>query len=357
MLEIIASLCGWGYLAAWGCCFFPQMRLNYQRKSVVGMSFDIPLYNVVGFACYLGYNAWTYMLQVQHGLPDAVKVQDLVYACHALTCSLILLAQCCCYERGGQSVTPTALACTLMLLVFLVLQVRRAAMGYTPWYLVAEPMLAQDVLPQNIVDAAVAERSSLGIPVFAVAADLTFVQSLGYVKVFINLVKYPSQIFLNMRMKSTAGMAISTYMLDLTGGVLSFGQNVVSAIDSGDVHQLSGNLPKLALSALAAVYDAILLIQHFVIYRPNRRYGRVAVLDSGHDKSAADKSPALGPVVAEPEFNDHCTAIGHRRTPWRFLKTGDDDCLGHSPARRSTSECGERKFFQVLGRNFVCTDA
>ena len=37
------------YFCAWSISFYPQAILNYRRKSVVGLSLDFQLLNLLGF--------------------------------------------------------------------------------------------------------------------------------------------------------------------------------------------------------------------------------------------------------------------------------------------------------------------
>lgn len=46
---------GWAYFAAWSLSFYPQVFMNARRRSVVGLSFDYQLYNIVGYTCYSAY--------------------------------------------------------------------------------------------------------------------------------------------------------------------------------------------------------------------------------------------------------------------------------------------------------------
>eukprot|EP00746_Dinoflagellata_sp_MGD_P005215 gnl/MRDRNA2_/MRDRNA2_110098_c0_seq1.p1 gnl/MRDRNA2_/MRDRNA2_110098_c0~~gnl/MRDRNA2_/MRDRNA2_110098_c0_seq1.p1 ORF type:complete len:371 (-),score=36.09 gnl/MRDRNA2_/MRDRNA2_110098_c0_seq1:85-1197(-) len=248
-----ATCCGWGYLLAWGSCFLPQMWLNYQRKSVIGMSFDVVLYNVVGFTCFFSYNAWRSHLQIKYNLPSTVRHHDLGYAIHALTCTLIIAFQILRYDRGKQHVSWTAICVVGCLLAGIAFQACRAASGQVPWYVLESHASVQ-------------------------ALDFSFVQTLGYVKVLINFVKYPSQIMLNFSQRSTAGMAVQTPMLDLLGGSLAFTENAIAG-------NLTGNLPKMSLSVLCLLYDTVLLAQHFICFGPgrhfaSRNYTRVATCDS-----------------------------------------------------------------------------
>lgn len=46
-----------GYIMfiAWGVSFYPQLWLNYKRKSTAGMSIAFQWYNLLGFALYFYY--------------------------------------------------------------------------------------------------------------------------------------------------------------------------------------------------------------------------------------------------------------------------------------------------------------
>jgi cystinosin len=48
-LDVLSVVVGWLYFAAWSISFYPQAILNYQRKSVTGLSFDFLLLNITGF--------------------------------------------------------------------------------------------------------------------------------------------------------------------------------------------------------------------------------------------------------------------------------------------------------------------
>jgi len=37
---------------SWSASFYPQPRMNWKRKSTLGLAIDFPLLNVVGFLCY-----------------------------------------------------------------------------------------------------------------------------------------------------------------------------------------------------------------------------------------------------------------------------------------------------------------
>lgn len=46
---------------SWSVSFYPQVLLNFRRKTSVGLSFDFLLYNVLAFSCYSAFTCeWTH---------------------------------------------------------------------------------------------------------------------------------------------------------------------------------------------------------------------------------------------------------------------------------------------------------
>ena len=68
---------------------------------------------------------------------------------------------------------------------------------------------------------------SLIISLAGVLKYLDFLYFCSYVKLFITLIKYVPQAYLNFRRKSTFGWSIGNILLDFTGGFLSIGQMFV----------------------------------------------------------------------------------------------------------------------------------
>ena len=52
LTRIEFRIIGWAYTFCWTISFFPQIILNYRRRSVQGLSFDFLALNVFGFTCY-----------------------------------------------------------------------------------------------------------------------------------------------------------------------------------------------------------------------------------------------------------------------------------------------------------------
>lgn len=66
-LIVISDVVGWIYFAAWSISFYPQIYINFKRKSVVGYSFDYAALNIVGFVMYFVFNGglfWSRYMQV-----------------------------------------------------------------------------------------------------------------------------------------------------------------------------------------------------------------------------------------------------------------------------------------------------
>lgn len=97
---------GWIYFAAWSVSFYPQIYINFRRKSVVGLNFDFIALNLVGFTMYGVFNMglfWSEAIQDEYftryprGL-NPVLVNDVVFALHAFAATLITIGQCLSYE-------------------------------------------------------------------------------------------------------------------------------------------------------------------------------------------------------------------------------------------------------------------
>ncbi|MFS8032215.1 putative lysosomal cystine transporter [Helianthus anomalus] len=59
-LEVLSNVFGWIAFVAWSISFYPQVLLNYRRKSVVGLNFDFVVLNLTKHSSYLIYNVSVY---------------------------------------------------------------------------------------------------------------------------------------------------------------------------------------------------------------------------------------------------------------------------------------------------------
>lgn len=94
---------------------------------------------------------------------------------------------------------------------------------------------------------------------------LSAVSFLGYFKLAIAFTKCLPQAYWNWKRKSTVGWSIANVLLDCAGGLFSFLQMALEALDG---RQVDVNGVKLALAILSMGYDAIFIFQHYCLYRP-----------------------------------------------------------------------------------------
>ncbi|XP_070508516.1 cystinosin-like [Chironomus tepperi] len=235
---IIASLIvGWGYFLAWGICSYPQVWLNFKRKSVVGLSFDFLALNIVGHVSYTIFNLCfyfgdfiqaEYFLRYPHG-QSPVLLNDVLNTSHAAIVYIAIIAQCCVYQCGKQSISNITwmLLGTFMGIIVAVLIF--CAVGALHW--------------------------------------LDFLYTLSYIKLAVTLTKYVPQAVLNYRRKSTVGWSIERVLLDMIGGVLSIMQMLINAYNYDDWQSYFGNPAKLCLGLFSICFDIIFIIQHYCLYR------------------------------------------------------------------------------------------
>lgn len=110
--NYISGVIGWVYFAAWSISFYPQVYLNWARKSVVGYSFDYQLMNVIGFTAYSVYNCayfWDERIKEEYkkqnnGHTSSVQANDVFFALHALFFTVLTICQSIYYQSGTQKV-------------------------------------------------------------------------------------------------------------------------------------------------------------------------------------------------------------------------------------------------------------
>lgn len=105
-LDVVISVVGWIYSAAWSLSFYFQVILNFRRKSVVGLNFDFLALNTLGFACYTIYNfalMFSDTVKNDYSLSNKYSIilvgyNDLFFAAHGFIITLVTVAQCFIYE-------------------------------------------------------------------------------------------------------------------------------------------------------------------------------------------------------------------------------------------------------------------
>ncbi|GMY17823.1 cystinosin homolog [Fagus crenata] len=239
-LEITYQVLGWTAFTSWTIGFYPQVILNFRKKSVVGLSFDFVVLNLTKHSSYLIYNASLYFsstIQKQYyekygyGQMIPVAANDVAFSTHAVLVTAIILFQILIYDRGSQKVSKIAIAIVCAVWLF-------AAVCF---------FIA---LPSH--------------------SWLWLISIFNSIQVFMAVVKYIPQAFMNFTRKSTAGFSIGIILLDFTGGVTNYAQMTVQSIDQGSWVNFYGNIGKMLLSLVSIFFDIIFMCQRFVLY-PNKK--------------------------------------------------------------------------------------
>ncbi|XP_046422076.1 cystinosin homolog isoform X2 [Neodiprion virginianus] len=236
-LRHVSVVVGWVYFLAWSISFYPQIHINYKRKSVVGLNFDFLSLNIVGFVMYSLFNCGLYWIpeieqeyfnRYPKGL-NPVKVNDVVFALHAVFATTVTILQCFIYERGTQRVSIMARVIHGIFTIFILVSIILAGIDTIKW--------------------------------------LDFLYYCSYVKLAITLIKYVPQAFYNYKRKSTIGWSIGNIFLDFTGGMLSMLQMILDAYNYDDWDSIFGDPTKFGLGFFSVAFDIFFLVQHYVLYR------------------------------------------------------------------------------------------
>lgn len=236
-IYIISYIMGWIYFIAWSVSFYPQIYINFKRKSVVGLNFDFLALNIMGFTMYSLFNCGLYFskaIQSEYfnrhprGL-NPVQLNDVFFSLHAAFATLITIAQCFMYEKEDQRVSTAGRS---ILAVF---------------------------------SAVVIITASLGAA--SVIAWLDFLYYCSYIKLCITLIKYVPQAYMNYKRKSTVGWSIGNIFLDFIGGFLSILQMTLNAYNYNDWISFFGDATKFGLGLFSLIFDIFFMLQHYVFYR------------------------------------------------------------------------------------------
>ncbi|RXK40114.1 hypothetical protein M231_02571 [Tremella mesenterica] len=203
--SIIVTLTGVAYFSLWSYSFYPQVILNYRRKTTSGFSPDFSYVNPTGFLALSIWN-WTiffsplarqqYATRHNGHLPQ-VSPWDIAFSTHALFLSLIVLLQVLWYARKHRLASwtkPSIIARTAIILIF----VSAFLTGCMVW---------------------------IGKLEF-----LDWLYWISTIKLIISTLKYIPQVILNWKVKSVEGFAIGAIICDVSGSILSFAQLVISSI-------------------------------------------------------------------------------------------------------------------------------
>ncbi|CAM8888379.1 hypothetical protein QQ045_026817 [Rhodiola kirilowii] len=240
-LQIAYQVLGWTAFASWSVSFYPQVILNYRRKSVVGLNFDFVVLNLTKHSTYLIYNASLYFSKTvqrqyfeKYGFGQMIPVaaNDVAFSIHAVLLTAFTLFQISIYERGGQKVSRIS------------------------FFIVAVVWLAAAIC----FFIALSSQSWLWL-----------VSVFNSIQVTMTIVKYTPQAVMNFRRKSTDGFSIGNIILDLGGGLANYAQMATQSIDQHTWVNFYGNIGKTLLSMISVSFDLLFIIQHYILY-PARKH-------------------------------------------------------------------------------------
>ncbi|KAL6139505.1 hypothetical protein ACLB2K_057809 [Fragaria x ananassa] len=224
-LEITYRVLGWLTFTFWSVGFYPQVILNFRRKSVVGLSIDFVVLNLTKHSSYLIYNATLYFsssVQKQYfdkyGFGEMIPVaaNDVAFSAHAVFVTAVILFQIAIYERESQKVSKIAVGIVVAVWLFAAI-----------CFFVA--------LPANS---------------------------------FLALAHLHLQAYMNFIRKSTDGLSIFFILLDFSGGVGSYAQMAVQSIDQDSWVNFYGNIGKTLLSLICVSFDIL-----FILFWPTSSAG------------------------------------------------------------------------------------
>ncbi|PWW77105.1 hypothetical protein C7212DRAFT_278433 [Tuber magnatum] len=243
LAHAVSRLLGWTYFLCWGVSSYPQLLINYSRKSVTGLAFDYFTVNILGFSCYTISSVLflfspvvrdEYARRHPRSPEPTVRWNDLAFAAHATLLSLVTWSQ---FLFWGYKRDPTQRLSRTMLALIAV------------------------CVASILISTFLALGGIAGFEWIDVAYTLQFV------KLFVSIVKYVPQAWLNYKREATTGWSIHNILLDISGGVLSLAQLVLDSSLQNDWSGLTGNPLKLFLSQISIFFDIIFIIQHYVLYR------------------------------------------------------------------------------------------
>ncbi|XP_064071156.1 cystinosin homolog isoform X2 [Vanessa tameamea] len=259
-IYVISYIMGWIYFVAWSVSFYPQIFINFKRKSVVGLNFDFLALNVMGFTMYSLFNCGLYFSQEiqkeyfnRHPRSlNPVQLNDVFFSLHAAFATLITITQCFLYERDDQRVS----------------------------------MIGRGIL--TTFGSVVIITASLGAA--NKIAWLDFLYYCSYIKLCITLIKYVPQAYMNYKRKSTEGWSIGNIFLDFVGGFLSILQMTLNAYNYNDWISFFGDATKFGLGLFSLIFDIFFILQHYVFYREGKKF----MIVDGSEEGSSMMSSGVG---------------------------------------------------------------
>ncbi|XP_072019471.1 cystinosin homolog isoform X1 [Amphiura filiformis] len=242
MLGLLTGVFRWFYEFCFVIHLLPQFYLNYQRKSVVGLSFDYLLLSLITFFTFATFNIGSYAstdvreadLNSDPQAPgvDLINLADVLNSVTNLVVICAICAQCYRYEKGDQHVSIIAKVLLVIIKFAIAL-----------FFII---MLASQ---------------------FKAISFVTFIDIMGYLKLLLSFSKYIPQVHMNYERKSTEGWSIAVVILDLLCGALTVSGMFIVAFNYGHWISFIHSPTRLGIALFSIIFSTIFIIQHYVIYR------------------------------------------------------------------------------------------
>ncbi|CAJ2669707.1 unnamed protein product [Trifolium pratense] len=224
-LEVTYEILGWFAFIAWSISFYPQVILNFRRKS---SAIQKQYFQKYGF---------------DQMIP--VAANDVAFSIHAVLLTAITLFQIAIYERGSQKLSKTCIG--IVSIVWLTAAVCFfVALSNHSW--------------------------------------LWLLSIFNSIQVLMTTIKYIPQVSMNFLRKSTDGWSIGNILLDFSGGIANYGQMVVQSVDQDSWVNFYGNIGKVLLSLVSVFFDIIFIIQHYLLYPAKKSTKLVTTVGEDEDQ-------------------------------------------------------------------------
>jgi len=241
-LKIFNTILGWSYMVCWGCSYYPQFFLNFQKWSVAGFSIDYGLLNNLAYFSYCVVMCSMYWdptiraiyFEEHPHTQIPVEIPDLASVLHNMTIIFLLGLQCLFLPRGGQRLTIVSYVCTACFVLAPLIALPIALSGNMRW--------------------------------------LGYIHVFSYIKIGISLVKYAPQAYMNWRRKSTAGYSPVNMSLDFAGSTFLVLQLILLALNRSDIYSMIGNPAKFGVGFASWIFTGLFMVQNFILYRNRSGY-------------------------------------------------------------------------------------
>ncbi|OAQ60426.1 cystinosin [Pochonia chlamydosporia 170] len=246
-VAIFSAIIGWAYTFLWTVSFYPLLISNIRRRSTHGVSVDFCLLNLLGMTAYAIYNITMrfspvvrrqYAARNPQNPTPIVQSNDVAYALHGLFISATIYSQF--YPRlwGFDTAKPSRIS---------------------PW--------CSLVFWGCIIAALVGAFVAILVPYSQSWMWLDVIYLVGNIKTFLTLLKYIPQTWLNYKRKSTQGLPLLPFALDIAGASLSLLQLLIDSAYSSNQPTALSNPVKLLLAYVTICFDLVFFFQHYVLYR------------------------------------------------------------------------------------------